>query len=95
VDGVRFIETMMTHPIDKDAAADALAPLRQVFNKSVVPRVDLPAGLVLCPEHLALKKPGTGIPAGRLSELVGRRTKRDLRMDELMRDEDLERPVGS
>jgi N-acetylneuraminate synthase len=95
VDGVRFIETMMTHPIDKDAAADVLAPLRQVFNKSVVPRVDLPAGLVLGPEHLALKKPGTGIPAGRLSELVGRRTKRDLRMDELMRDEDLERPVGS
>jgi N-acetylneuraminate synthase len=95
VEGVRFIETMKAHPIDKDAAADALAPLRQVFTRSVVPRVDLPAGVVLRPEHLALKKPGTGIPAGRLPELVGLRTRRDLRMDELMRDEDLERPLGS
>jgi N,N'-diacetyllegionaminate synthase len=95
VEGVRFIETMMAHSIDKDAAADALAPLRQLFTRSVVPRIDLPAGLVLRAEHLALKKPGTGIPAGRLSELVGLRVKRDLRMDELMRDDDLERPLGS
>jgi sialic acid synthase SpsE len=30
------------------------------------------AGTVLRAEHLTVKKPGTGIPAARLSELLGR-----------------------
>jgi N,N'-diacetyllegionaminate synthase len=94
VEGIRFIETMMRHPIDKDAVAETMKPVRAVFTKSVVPSVDLPAGLVLRPEHLAVKKPGTGIPASRLADLLGMRLKRDLRADELLREDDLEQPVG-
>jgi N-acetylneuraminate synthase len=92
VEGLRFIETMMRHPIDKDVMADTMQPLRAVFTKSVVPSADLPAGLILGPEHLAVKKPGTGIPASRLTDLLGMRLKRDLRADELLREDDLERP---
>jgi N,N'-diacetyllegionaminate synthase len=93
VEGVRFIETMMGHPVDKDVVADRMKPLRVVFTKSVVPSADLPAGLILRPEHLAVKKPGTGIPASRLTDLLGMRLKRDLRADELLREDDLERPL--
>jgi N-acetylneuraminate synthase len=93
VEGVRFIETMMSHPIDKDVVADRMKPLRAVFTKSVVPSADLPAGLILRPEHLAVKKPGTGIPPSRLTDLLGMRLKRDLRADELLREDDLERPL--
>src|SRR4029450_12282571 len=38
VDGVRFIETMKAHPVDKDAEARELTPLRNIFTKSVVAR---------------------------------------------------------
>ncbi len=89
VRGVRFIETMNAHPVDKDALAVELVSVRRLFNKSVVARRDLKAGTVLTAEHLALKKPGTGISAACLKELIGRRLKRDLRVDELLSDSDL------
>jgi N-acetylneuraminate synthase len=92
VRGVRFVETMRAHPIDKDALAADLGPLRRAFTKSVVAREDLPAGTRLEPRHLAAKKPGTGIPAARLGDVVGRRLRRAVHADEVLRDEDLERP---
>jgi N-acetylneuraminate synthase len=90
VEGIRFIETMNAHPVDKDAMAREMAPLRGLFTKSVVARADLAAGTVLGQEHLAAKKPGTGIPASRTAELIGRRLKRPLRRDSLLSEDDLE-----
>lgn len=90
VEGVRFIEKMMNSPVDKDKQAHETSPMRAMFTKSVVARVDLPLGTRLAGEHLALKKPGTGIPGARFGELMGRRLKRDIRADELVLEEDLE-----
>jgi N-acetylneuraminate synthase len=90
VEGVRFIEDMRAYPVDKDASASALAPTRAIFTKSVVARVGLPRGIVLEKEHLALKKPGTGIPPARASELIGKRTRRALAADEPIHESDLE-----
>jgi len=90
VDGVRFIERMVTSPVDKDRLADEARPLRDLFTKSVVPRYDLPKGTLLKNEHLALKKPGTGIPASRLANVIGTRLVRAVRADELIRECDLE-----
>jgi N,N'-diacetyllegionaminate synthase len=90
VEGVRFVETMRAAPADKDATAAELAPLRALFNKSVVVRGALAAGTVLAAEHLTAKKPGTGIPAARLRELIGRRLKRAVAADQLLAEADLE-----
>jgi N-acetylneuraminate synthase len=89
VQGVRFIETMMRHPLDKDVVAQEMAPLRNLFTKSVVAKLDLPAGTVLRGEHLVVKKPGTGIPAARLPELVGRTLRRSVAADQLVLDIDV------
>ena len=90
VQGARFIERMLAHPIDKDAASEQTAPLRSIFTKSVVARVPLDAGTVLALEHLSFKKPGTGIPAARAPELVGRRLRRRVDADTLISEDDLE-----
>lgn len=90
VDGVRFIEAMRASPVDKDAMAGELAPLRDLFTKSLVARVDLPAGTVLREDHLAVKKPGTGIPAARMAELLGRPLRRPLAKDTPLSEDDLE-----
>jgi N,N'-diacetyllegionaminate synthase len=90
VEGIRFVERMNAAPVDKDAAAEALAPLRRLFTKSIVARADLAAGAVLTEEALALKKPGTGIPGARLDELLGRRLRLPLRADEFLTDDHLE-----
>jgi len=90
VEGVRFIEKMKAHPVDKDAMAQEMAPLRDLFTKSVVARMELPAGTVLREEHLTVKKPGTGIPANRLHEVVGKRLQRPVKANELLQEQDLE-----
>jgi N-acetylneuraminate synthase len=90
VEGVRFIETMRANMLDKNQMAEDLSPLRDLFTKSVVARAALPAGLVLTADHLTTKKPGTGIAAARLPELVGRRLKRSVDADTLLSEADLE-----
>ncbi len=89
VDGIRFIERMNAHPLDKDAMAEELTPMRSLFTKSIVARIDLPAGTLLQDAHLTLKKPGTGIPAARLPELIGRTLRRAVKADQLLQERDL------
>jgi N-acetylneuraminate synthase len=91
VEGVRFLERARRHPVDKDLLAEEMAPVRQVFTKSVVARTDLPAGTVLLLQHLTVKKPGNGIPAARLPELLGARLRRSLQADEAVQPGDVER----
>ena len=90
VEGIRFIEKMKASPVDKDALASEMAPLRNLFTKSIVARLDLPAGTMLSEEHLALKKPGTGIPASKLERVVNRRLKRAVTADTLLSEDDIE-----
>ena len=90
VEGVRFVERMRASPLDKDAAVRDVAAMRQLFTKSVVARVDLIAGTVLHPEHLAFKKPGTGIPSERVASVLGRPLRRNVAKDQLLAWEDLD-----
>lgn len=89
VDGVRFLEKAMASPVDKDGMATEMEPLRRMFTKSVVAREDLPEGTILCEQHLTVKKPGGGIPASRMTDLIGLRLRRTVRADEPLRFEDL------
>jgi N-acetylneuraminate synthase len=90
VEGVRYMETMRAHPVDKSRVAESVAPLRDLFRKSVVASRDLPEGTLLQREHLAVKKPGTGIPAEDLESLLGSRLRRSLQRDDLIAFSDLE-----
>jgi N-acetylneuraminate synthase len=90
VDGVRFIERMRANPVDKDVSARETAPLRQVFTRSLVARRDLPAGTVLSREHLAVKKPGTGLSPDRLEDVIGLRLARPVAADQLLAADDIE-----
>jgi len=90
VEGVRFIERMRASPIDKDHSARDTEPLRRLFTRSVVARQALAPGTVLGPEHLALKKPGTGIPPERLAEIIGKKLARSVAADQLLAAEDIE-----
>jgi N,N'-diacetyllegionaminate synthase len=89
VQGVRFIERMLANPLDKRELSGEMISVRGLFTKSVVARVRIPAGTVLRADHLAVKKPGTGIPAARMPELIGARVVRALEPDEMLADADL------
>ena len=89
VDGIRFIEKMRANPIDKNIIGESLAPMRDLFTKSVVARLDLAAGTVLQESHLTVKKPGTGFPASRIRELIGRTLARPVLADQILQPSDL------
>lgn len=72
-EGVAWIHRARTHPVDKDAMAEELEPLRAVFQKSAVALRDLPAGHVLSAEDYGLRKPGGGLNADAAAALEGRR----------------------
>ena len=89
-EGIRYIEKMMSCPVDKEDLAHEMEGLRRTFSKSVVAGRDLPAGTVLQAGHLTLKKPGTGIAAARLPELIGRRLNRPVKADSLIAEDALD-----
>jgi N,N'-diacetyllegionaminate synthase len=86
VEGIRDIETMLGNPVDKDDL-DRVAEMKRVFEKSVVTVADVAAGATIERTMLAAKKPGTGIPAARIDDVVGRRAARDLPADTVVTEE--------
>ncbi len=88
-EGGRFIEKALGSPVNKDLAVESRKELRALFFHSVVANQDLLAGTVLEAKHLTTKKPGTGIPAEKLSELLGRKLSKSIKRDQLLKEEDL------
>lgn len=89
VEGIRFVETALASPVDKERMAADLVESRRLFGKSVVAARDLAAGTVLSADDVALKKPGTGIPAARVGEVLGRTLARAVAPDTLLTEADL------
>jgi len=58
--------------------------MRAIMRRSIVARAALPGGTVLGREHLAYKRPGTGIAPMDEPLVLGRRTKRELKEGELI-----------
>jgi N-acetylneuraminate synthase len=90
VEGVRFIRTALANPVDKESVAEELAGVRKIFQKSLVAARELPAGRSLTTEDIAIKKPGSGIPAARLEEFRGRRLARAVAANQMILESDFE-----
>lgn len=64
--------------------------MRITFQKSIVAAIDIENGSIIRKEMLAYKKPGSGISANRYNELVGRKTKRDIKKNTMISEGDIE-----
>lgn len=90
-DGINF--SLLTDdpaygPIEK-RVLDCERDVRTVSRQSVVSVGPIAAGTTITREHLTIKRPGTGILAYRLDEVVGRVAARDIEGDVPVLDEDL------
>jgi len=90
VKGIRAIETMLASAVNKDATAGRLREMKRIFEKSVVSLVAIREGTKISAEMVGVKKPGTGIPARRLKELIGRRVVHDVPKSTLIKEDDLD-----
>jgi N,N'-diacetyllegionaminate synthase len=89
VRGIRAIERMLAAPVDK-ADASRFGEMKRIFEKSIVARAALEAGAVITREMLAFKKPGDGIPAAAVDDIVGRRTRHPIAANTRIRLDDLQ-----
>ena len=58
--------------------------------RSVVARRALPEGAVLERSDVTLKKPGTGLPAERLGDVIGKKLARAVAADQVLTSDDVE-----
>jgi len=90
VEGVRSIRRALDHPVMKDDEAAARSDLRVLFGKSLVAARDLPSGHRLTADDILLKKPGSGIPARRFDDFVGRIVKKSCSTNKFFEESDFE-----
>jgi sialic acid synthase SpsE len=64
--------------------------MRDVFTNSIVARRHITEGEILSRQNLALKKPGLGLSPNKLSSVVGRTSRKNIDMNQLIRLEDIE-----
>jgi N,N'-diacetyllegionaminate synthase len=88
VRGIRAIGEMLANPVNK-SEADRYATMKQTFEKSVVVTRPVAKGETLSADALGLRRPGTGIPSSRISELVGKKAKRALDPEQLLSFDDI------
>lgn len=65
------------------------ADVRNVSRQSLCVKRDLAAGHTLTGDDITVKRPGTGIPASRFDEIVGRRLARGVKANELLNEADV------
>ncbi len=68
---------------------DVERDVRAVSRQSLVAVRQIPAGAFIAREDLTVKRPGTGICASRIDEIVGRRAARAIMPDHVLHDADL------
>lgn len=88
-DGIRKIWKMKDNPVDKDDL-EPYKDMKKIFQKSLVTVKDLESGTVIKREDITEKKPGTGIPAANIEDIVGKRTTNYIEANTLLKLEDIE-----
>ena len=83
------------HLVEKARGSSVKAPVeselevRDVARKSIVAKVDIPAGTVITEDLLTFKRPSVGISPKYSTILIGRVVKRKIKKDEIIKTEDL------
>lgn len=88
-EGVGFINRALSHPVDKEVLAEDMADMRRIFGKSIVFKCNCNVGHSITMKDISLKKPGTGIPASRLSEFIGQILKRPVKAGDFLKESDI------
>jgi len=83
VRGIRLVEKALGSSVK--APVESELEVRDVARRSIVAKVDIPAGTVITEDILAFKRPGTGVSPKDVSKLLGSKTKHNIKKDELIK----------
>ena len=83
----------VSHPLEGvsrfDLVQDIEEDVRRVSRQSVCAVRDLSAGEVIARADVTVKRPGTGLPAAMLEDVIGQELKRDVKANHLLHEGDV------
>jgi sialic acid synthase SpsE len=82
VRAIRNVEMAMGNSEKKPQ--DAEKKTAEAARKSLVAACDIRAGTVFSEEMIAVKRPGTGLPASERSQFLGKKARRDIAKDQMI-----------
>jgi len=65
-------------------------PSRKFARRSIVAKVDIPAGTIITNDMITFKRPGTGISPKFVNGIIGKKAKKDIKEDEIIKWDYLE-----
>src|SRR3989339_757630 len=77
VEGIRNIEIMLNNKVDKNDVSK-FKDMKYIFEKSIVSKNNIYKNTIITSDLLDFKKPGDGIRADRIKEVIGKRAKVDI-----------------
>jgi len=87
VKAVRLTEKALGDGIKRPTFSEE--KIKKVARKSLVANVDIPKGSIIKREMVTIKRPGIGIEPKYLDVVAGKRARRDIKKDEVLRWEDI------
>jgi len=91
VEQIRFLEKTIDPNKKNITLATREKEMRKVFRRSLVADVKIFKGTAITKEMLGIKRPGTGIPSSDMIKVIGRRVKRSLTKNTVLKYADLEK----
>jgi len=79
---IRLAEKALGSP-EKRPAESELDTMK-IARKSIVAKIEIPAGFIISKDMLTTKRPGTGIPPKYLDKIIGKRARTKIREDEVI-----------
>jgi N-acetylneuraminate synthase len=88
--GSKYLWTAIQNPGSKHTLSHDQVELKAIFGKSLYLLRDLKKGERILETDLSVRKPGDGIPASRLNEIIGKRIRHDIQGQTFLKEEDFE-----
>ena len=85
VKDIREVEKALGNGIKKPTKEEE--KIKKVARRSIVAKVDISKGAIITEDMLDVKRPGTGIEPKYLKFIIGRKTKEDIKKDDVIRFE--------
>jgi N,N'-diacetyllegionaminate synthase len=89
-EGSKFLWTALQNPGSKDILSLDQVELRSIFGRSIYLLKDLKKGERIQEKDISARKPGDGIPASRVNEIIGKTIRRDIQGQTFLKEEDFE-----
>lgn len=81
INEIRIVELALGNGIKRPVKTEK--PIANLVRRSLVAACNIPAGILLARKHIAIKRPGTGLPPAMLTKLVGQKTNRFIKQGTL------------